>query len=280
MVNRLHGGGSSGRPPGFPPEPPPPCQSAGTINHSLRECYLCLRSEVLPMSSAVHCASRPSVLGDFLRRRGAPKSLHRGQNSRENGLNVVQHLMVPEAQYPEALGLQPVVADLIAYALQMLTTVDFKDQLSLEAHEIDDVGPRGAWRRNAQPRDCWRSLRHRSLSAAVIRVRRARALAVRSGGGMQGMTLSRPRRRARERGFGSPTPESWGKVWRNATPLLVSSLWLVGTPSPPSRRRDCGSCGKRGWWVQGGVFQGLWEMGRVGRAVFHRPATSTVRRSR
>jgi hypothetical protein len=43
--------------------------------------------------------------------------------------------MVPEAQYPEALGLQPGVADLIAYALQGLTTVDFKDQLSLEAYE-------------------------------------------------------------------------------------------------------------------------------------------------
>ena len=83
-----------------------------------------------------HCASRPSVLGDFLRPRGAPKSLHRGRNNRENGLNVVQHLMVPEAQYSEALGLQPGVADLIAYALQVLTTVDFKSSPKSERARV------------------------------------------------------------------------------------------------------------------------------------------------
>jgi hypothetical protein len=81
----------------------------------------------------------------------------------------------------------------IAYALQVLTTVDFKDQLSLEAHEIDDVGAEGclASERAAEgllaqlaPQESLRS-RHPGSQSAGVRgqVRRGHA----------GLTLSRPR---------------------------------------------------------------------------------------
>src|SRR3954452_14364611 len=62
MADPQRGGGSSGRPTGSPPEPPPPFAAARSTNHFLPECYLCLRSEVLPMSPAVQVRSNPSLI--------------------------------------------------------------------------------------------------------------------------------------------------------------------------------------------------------------------------
>ena len=55
-----------------------------------------------------------------------------------------QYIVIPETQYLETLRLQPGRARLIAgFQIHVLTAIHFDDQLSFEAHKVDDVFANG-----------------------------------------------------------------------------------------------------------------------------------------
>ncbi|MOA54708.1 hypothetical protein D3C78_1783750 [compost metagenome] len=60
--------------------------------------------------------------------------------------------MVPVAQNPETLGIQPFIPSLIRCALQVLSTVQFHHQHPLETYEIDDVAADGSLSAKLQPK--------------------------------------------------------------------------------------------------------------------------------
>ena len=59
-------------------------------------------------------------------------------DGRENTLGLLQHLVVPEAEDCVAFALQPGSSPRVSFS-SVLPTVDFDDELPVEADEIDDV---------------------------------------------------------------------------------------------------------------------------------------------
>jgi hypothetical protein len=63
------------------------------------------------------------------------------QDRHHNTFCFHQYFMVPESKHPESPFGKPCIAIRIAGRFQMLATIDFHDQLTFQADEVDDIGP-------------------------------------------------------------------------------------------------------------------------------------------
>lgn len=61
------------------------------------------------------------------------------EDPHEHGFFVAEYFRIPEAQHAEAALLQVAIAPFVAHIGRMLPAVDFDDEPTLEAHEIDHV---------------------------------------------------------------------------------------------------------------------------------------------
>ena len=62
--------------------------------------------------------------------------MQRFENARQNTLFIVENVIVPETENPEALARQVIITPLITRIFGMLTAVRFDDQSACEACEV------------------------------------------------------------------------------------------------------------------------------------------------
>ena len=66
----------------------------------------------------------------------------RGHDRRQNKIRVVQHVIVPEPQHPEAVSFQEARTRLVVTRLrQMLAAIQLNHQAHFHAGEVGDVRP-------------------------------------------------------------------------------------------------------------------------------------------
>ena len=90
------------------------------------------------------------------------------ENVLQYGGRLLQHVIVPVARDPKTLGHQDNVSRSVTLRAGMLTTIDFDDELLLEAHEVENEVLKGTCRRNLKSSSRRpRSNRHMAISASV-----------------------------------------------------------------------------------------------------------------
>ena len=97
------------------------------------------RGRFLPLIQA-RLASALASLAVLPPRGETELSGQRFRNSRQNTLNIRQHIVVPEANYTKALRFQPVGPCGIS-RIGMLATVHFDDQPRISTQEVSNVAP-------------------------------------------------------------------------------------------------------------------------------------------
>jgi hypothetical protein len=64
----------------------------------------------------------------------------RTQNRFQNSIRIAQNIIIPESQYGKTLRFKPLGSDsILRHSLQMLSAIDFNNQMALEANKIDDI---------------------------------------------------------------------------------------------------------------------------------------------
>jgi hypothetical protein len=75
-------------------------------------------------------------------------------NSLKNPLKLIQNLVIPKPQDSKSLSFKPGRSRLIVFScVPMLPAVDFDNQPCLQAHKIDNVGPKRMLAAKAQSRN-------------------------------------------------------------------------------------------------------------------------------
>lgn len=64
---------------------------------------------------------------------------HSFRNFAKHSVSAFQYVVVPEAHHLIAFATEPIVAPTISSTIRMLATINFDDELLLEADEIDNV---------------------------------------------------------------------------------------------------------------------------------------------
>jgi hypothetical protein len=73
---------------------------------------------------------------------GAPLRLQCIDNHFQDAVHICQNVVVPKTHNAKLMCLQPSVTHHIAFAVSMLSAVNFYDQTLFAAHEIDDIRSR------------------------------------------------------------------------------------------------------------------------------------------
>jgi hypothetical protein len=67
----------------------------------------------------------------------------RNTNCFQDAIRLLENLVVPEPEHPKVSRFEPRGALAIFLGVEMLASIDFDDQMSLYAGEIDDIGTQG-----------------------------------------------------------------------------------------------------------------------------------------
>jgi hypothetical protein len=78
------------------------------------------------------------------RERGFLPRRHDFRNFVEHGVSAFQYVVVPKTHHLIAFAMEPIVAPTISRTIRMLATINFDDELLLEADEVDDVRTDGS----------------------------------------------------------------------------------------------------------------------------------------
>src|SRR6186997_1241704 len=102
-------------------------------------------SDWSPMAPRTRCPLSPCGRGWRAKRAGRggfrPGGFKRVGYHFHHGLGIFQDIIIPEAQNPKPLALQPLITTTVGRAVGVLTSVRLDDDFPIEADEIEDVAP-------------------------------------------------------------------------------------------------------------------------------------------